>query len=119
MFKLSQSVLQLSSLCPFDTEKKMLKSCKCQSKSLKDENGNFFQIPLVLLFIILFDLMSSVRQNADYCFRFIRDAGSLHPCEAVCICGALLVAVVAQFWIYSSAVPQIGLSKLARFEEDP
>lgn len=33
---------------------------------------------------------------------------------------ALLAVVVAQFWIYSSAVPQIGLSKPSSlFEEDP
>lgn len=33
---------------------------------------------------------------------------------------AVLVVVVAQFWIYNSAVPQIGLSKASLlFEEDP
>lgn len=60
-----------------------------------------FKIPLGLSCNILLVIMPSVRQNVYYSLRFVRGA----------LCRALLVAVVALFWIYSSVVPQIGLSK--------
>lgn len=48
------------------------------SKEVKNSWFFFLKILLALSFIILFNLMLSVRQIVDYGFRFIIDAGSLH-----------------------------------------
>ena len=79
--------------------------------------------------VILDDLMSSTTLNVDYNFQtYSRKTGFLNPLYLplplmlgrLCLPWPLLVEAVSHFWIYSTAVPQIGPSEASSlFEEDP